>query len=61
MLTQLHRLFNDPTLSDVKIKQTYRGKTREYFAHKATLCGQSGYFMRAFTGGFKVSSRLCTA
>jgi hypothetical protein len=49
------RLFNDPVLSDVKLKQiSSDGKVREYYAHKAILCFQSGYFMRAFTGSFKV-------
>jgi len=32
------RLFNDPKLSDVKIKQIYNGQTREYYAHKAVFC-----------------------
>jgi hypothetical protein len=48
-------LFNDPLLSDVKIKQIHNGKTREYFAHKAILSAQSSYFLKAFTGSFKVS------
>jgi len=56
-LLNLSRLFNDPTLSDVKIKQICKGKTREYFGHKAILCTQSDFFMKAFTGGFKVRSR----
>ncbi|KAG9194857.1 hypothetical protein G6011_04892 [Alternaria panax] len=30
-------LFNDPTLSDVKIRQVYKGKTNEYFVHKSHL------------------------
>jgi hypothetical protein len=55
----LPRLFNDPTLSDVKIKQISKGKTREYFGHKAILCAQSKFFMKAFTGGFKVRSAPC--
>jgi hypothetical protein len=38
----------------VKIKQIYNGETREYYGHKAILCFQSGYFMKAFTGHFKV-------
>jgi hypothetical protein len=41
-------------LSDVILKQTCNGSTREYFAHKAVLCGQSAYFMKAFCGNFKV-------
>jgi hypothetical protein len=39
----------------VIIKQTYEGKTREFYAHKAILCAQSSFFMKAFTGNFKVS------
>ncbi|ORX95866.1 hypothetical protein BCR34DRAFT_579013 [Clohesyomyces aquaticus] len=31
-------LFNNPVLSDVKIKQTQRGNTIEYHGHKAVLC-----------------------
>lgn len=54
VLMILSRLFNNPALSDVKIKQIYNGKTREYFAHKAILCKESEYFMNAFTGNFKV-------
>jgi hypothetical protein len=50
----LSRLFNNPVLSDFKIKQVYEGMTREYYAHKAVLCGQSKYFMNAFTGNFMV-------
>ncbi|KAF2821943.1 hypothetical protein CC86DRAFT_410338 [Ophiobolus disseminans] len=49
-------LFNDPVLSDVKIKQTYDGRTREYHGHKAIPCFQSVYFMRAFTGSFNEAS-----
>ncbi|KAF2123058.1 hypothetical protein BDV96DRAFT_639606 [Lophiotrema nucula] len=49
-------LYNKQTLSDVKIKQTNYGKTLEYYAHKAVLCGQSEYFMQAFTGSFKEAS-----
>jgi hypothetical protein len=52
----LSRLFNNPVLSDFKIKQVYEGKTREYYVHKAVLCGQSKYFMNAFTGNFEVCS-----
>ena len=51
-------MFNNPTLSDVKIKQVYEGKMREYHAHKAVLCLESGYFLNAFTGGFRVRKRL---
>ncbi|KAF1939413.1 hypothetical protein EJ02DRAFT_513888 [Clathrospora elynae] len=46
-------LFNNPTLSDVKIKQTCNGQTHEYYAHKAVLCTQSTYFMNAFSGSFR--------
>jgi hypothetical protein len=55
LLTRHSSLFNDPVLSDVKIKQICNGKTREYHAHKAILCAQSSYFLNAFTGNFKVS------
>lgn len=51
-------MFNNPILSDVKIKQVYEGKMREYHAHKALLCLASGYFLNAFTGGFKVRKCL---
>lgn len=34
------RLFNDATLSDVKIIQIHDGKTRESAAHKVALCLQ---------------------
>jgi hypothetical protein len=37
------------------IKQTYKGKSCEFHAHKAILYAQSSYFMKAFTGNFKVS------
>ena len=57
-LTQHDRLFDQPTLSDVKIAQTINSSTREYYAHKAILCSQSKYFMKAFTGNFKVRSQL---
>ncbi|CAN9202243.1 unnamed protein product [Alternaria alternata] len=50
------KLFNNPALSDVKIKQVYEGQTREYYAHKAVLCLESGYFLNAFTGGFREAS-----
>ncbi|KAI4710018.1 hypothetical protein J4E89_005250 [Alternaria sp. Ai002NY15] len=46
-------LFNDPILSDIKIRQIYKGETKEYFAHKAILSAHSKWFMRAFTGRFK--------
>ncbi|CAG5161995.1 uncharacterized protein ALTATR162_LOCUS6138 [Alternaria atra] len=46
-------LFNDPILSDVKIRQIYKGKTKEYFAHKANLSAHSKWFLKAFTGNFK--------
>lgn len=48
-------LFNNPILSDVTIKQIYKGKVREYRAHKAILCADSSYFHKAFTGNFRVS------
>ncbi|KAF2821942.1 hypothetical protein CC86DRAFT_263419, partial [Ophiobolus disseminans] len=46
-------LFNNPTLSDVKIKQIFKSQVREYYAHKAILCMESEYFMNMFAGGFK--------
>ncbi|KAH7067999.1 BTB/POZ protein, partial [Paraphoma chrysanthemicola] len=46
-------LLNNATLSDVIIKQIYKGKVREYYAHKAILCKESEYFLKAFTGNFK--------
>jgi hypothetical protein len=49
-------LFNNPRLSDIKIKQIYKGVTREYYAHKAVLSCQSAFFMNAFTGHFKEAS-----
>ncbi|KAI4938792.1 uncharacterized protein J4E92_000073 [Alternaria infectoria] len=49
-------LFNNPALSDVKIKQIHEGHTREYYAHKAVLCLESDYFLNAFTGNFKEAS-----
>jgi hypothetical protein len=52
-------MFNDPTLSDIKIKQTSNGKAREYFGHKAILRAQSDFFMKTFIGGFKVCSASC--
>ncbi|KAL1799399.1 hypothetical protein ACET3X_003436 [Alternaria dauci] len=49
-------LFNNPALSDVTIKQVYKGQRREYYAHKTILCLESGYFFNAFTGGFREAS-----
>ncbi|KAJ4351246.1 uncharacterized protein N0V89_006585 [Didymosphaeria variabile] len=49
-------LFNNPTLSDVKIKQIYEGKVREYHAHKQILARGSKFFLNAFTGNFKEAS-----
>ncbi|KAF3009938.1 hypothetical protein E8E13_011078 [Curvularia kusanoi] len=49
------QLFNSPTFSDIVIKQIYKGKAREYYAHKAILCVESSYFRKAFTGNFKES------
>jgi hypothetical protein len=52
-----YRLYNDPTFSDVKIRQIYKGKVTEYAAHKAVLCAHSGWFMTALTGRFKMCDR----
>ncbi|KAI4934749.1 hypothetical protein J4E85_002607 [Alternaria conjuncta] len=49
-------LYNDPTFSDIKIRQIYKGKVKEYSAHKAVLCAHSGWFMAALTGRFKEAS-----
>ncbi|KAI4608030.1 hypothetical protein J4E83_009213 [Alternaria metachromatica] len=49
-------LYNDPTFSDIKIRQIYKGKVKEYAAHKAVLCAHSGWFMAALTGRFKEAS-----
>jgi hypothetical protein len=46
------RLYNNPALSNVKIKQIFNGKVREYHAHKAVLCLESEYFLNMFTGAF---------
>ena len=52
-----HRLFNNPLLSDVKIKQVSKnGHVREYYAHKAVLGADSHFFYKAFTGNFRVSA-----
>lgn len=45
-------LFNNPALSDVKIRQMYKDKVCEYHAHKAVLSLESLYFAKAFTGRF---------
>ncbi|KAG9204252.1 hypothetical protein G6514_001325 [Epicoccum nigrum] len=51
-------LYNNPLLSDVKIRQISRaGQVREYYAHKAILSGESRYFMAAFTGQFREASQ----
>ncbi|KAJ4370205.1 hypothetical protein N0V86_008941 [Didymella sp. IMI 355093] len=50
-------LINNPTLSDVTIKQiSIDGTIREYYAHKAVLCMESRFFHKAFTGNFKEAS-----
>lgn len=51
------RLFNNSLLSDITIRQTYDGVTKEYFAHKAVLCVASGWFVKALTGNFQVCTR----
>ena len=51
------RLYNNPLLSDVKIKQVSKnGQIREYHAHKAVLGADSHFFYKAFTGNFRVSA-----
>jgi hypothetical protein len=47
-------MFNSPFLSDVKIRQTYYGATKECYAHKAVLCIHSKWFQKAFAGSFMV-------
>ncbi|KAI4676464.1 uncharacterized protein J4E88_007382 [Alternaria novae-zelandiae] len=49
-------LYNDPTFSDIKIRQIYKGQVKEYVAHKAVLCAHSGWFMAALTGRFMEAS-----
>ncbi|KAH6625368.1 hypothetical protein C7974DRAFT_276648, partial [Boeremia exigua] len=47
-------LFNNPILSDVKMKQISKdGQVRDYYAHKAVLSAGSQYFFNAFTGSFR--------
>lgn len=54
-----HRLYNNPLLSDIKIRQVSKnGQVREYHAHKAILSADSRFFYKAFTGNFRVSARL---
>jgi hypothetical protein len=48
------RLFNNPLLSDITIRQTCNGVTKMYHAHRPILASHSDWFMRAFTGNFKV-------
>ncbi|KAH7091930.1 hypothetical protein FB567DRAFT_434637 [Paraphoma chrysanthemicola] len=50
------RLFNNPSLSDIKIKQVNNSQVREYYAHRAVLCMESEYFLHIFTGNFKEAS-----
>lgn len=50
----LGSLFNNPTLSDIKIRQKHNGEVKEFYAHKAVLCTHSEWFTRALTGQFKV-------
>jgi hypothetical protein len=47
-------LFNNPILSDVKIKLHYKDTVCEYHAHKAVLASGSQFFLNAFTGLFIV-------
>ena len=50
----MRRLFNNYALSDITLKQINKDTTREYYAHRAILCKESGFFLKAFTGTFKV-------
>ncbi|KAF2123120.1 BTB/POZ protein [Lophiotrema nucula] len=52
----LNTLFNDPTFSDITIRQICDGKVKEYPAHKAVLCNHSNWFKKALTGQFKEAS-----
>jgi len=49
-----HNLFNDKTLSDVRIKLRHG---LNVFGHKSILVRQSDWFYRAFTGKFPVCDR----
>ncbi|KAI2480958.1 BTB/POZ domain protein [Pyrenophora tritici-repentis] len=49
-------LFNDPTFSDIKIRQIYKDKVTKYAAHKAVLCAHFSWFMTALTGPFQEGS-----
>jgi hypothetical protein len=52
------RLFNNPALSDAKIKQVYNDSIRECYAHKAVLHMESEHFLNMFTSNSKVSLEL---
>ncbi|KAF1965185.1 hypothetical protein BU23DRAFT_575084 [Bimuria novae-zelandiae CBS 107.79] len=43
-------MFDNPLFSDIKIRQTRDGVTKEYHAHKAVLCAVSPWFLGLFTG-----------
>lgn len=49
-----HDLFNDKTLSDVRIRLRHG---LNVFGHKSILARQSDWFFRAFTGNFPVCDR----
>lgn len=49
-----HNLFNDKTLSNVRIKLRHG---LNVFGHKSILARQSDWFSRAFTGKFPVCDR----
>lgn len=51
-------LFNNSFLSDITIRQVCDDSSKDYYAHKAVLCAHSEYFMRMFSGNFKVTATL---
>ncbi|KAF2278773.1 uncharacterized protein EI97DRAFT_465179 [Westerdykella ornata] len=51
--TDINPLFNNACFSDVTIRQTCHGASREYYGHKAVLASQSRWFYNAFFGNFK--------
>jgi hypothetical protein len=53
-----YSLFNNPLFSDITIKQTWKGASKEYYAHKAILSINSRWFHNAFTGNFAVRTSI---